>query len=72
LAIAGLKEVTNEPMQASTPRGADFRVEALTNFVMVEREGSCLIGSDEPSLCSLKQTCLNGFYLLFLHCGKQR
>jgi hypothetical protein len=54
LPIASLKEATNEPMQASTPRGADFRVEALTNFVMVEREGSCLIGSDEPGTYSLK------------------
>src|SRR5947208_2576574 len=54
LPIVGLKESTNEPMQASTPRGADFRVEALTNFVVVEREGCCLLGSDEPSMYSLK------------------
>src|SRR6266487_720252 len=71
LPILGLKEATNEPMQASTPRGADFRVEALTNFVMGEREGSRLLGSNEPRLCSLKQARLNSFHLLLLHRGKQ-
>src|SRR5205807_1485526 len=72
LPILGLKEATNEPMQTSTPRGADFRIEAFTNFVVGEREGSCLLGSDEPSTYSLKQTRLNRFHLLLLHRGKQR
>jgi len=71
LPIAGLKEATNEPMQASTSGGADFRMEALTNFVVGEREGSCLLGSDKPSTYSLKQTRLNRFHLLLLHRGKQ-
>src|SRR6266567_5624768 len=67
LPIVGLKKATNEPMQASTPRGADFRVEALTNFVMVEHEGSWLLGSNEASMYSLKQARLNSFHLLLLH-----
>src|SRR6266702_1607195 len=71
LPIAGLKEATNEPMQASTPRGANFRIEALTNFVVSEREGPCLIGSDEPGTYTLKQTRLNRFHLLLLRRGKQ-
>src|SRR6266571_1537055 len=72
LPILGLKEATNQPVQASTPRGADLRIEALTNFVVGKREGSCLLGSDEPSTYSLKQTRLNCFHLLLLHRGKQR
>src|SRR5258708_35502206 len=71
LPIVSLKEATNEPMEASTPRGADFRIEALTKFVVGEREGSCLLGSDEPSTYRLKQTRLNRFHLLLLHRGKQ-
>src|SRR5581483_11475089 len=63
LPIASLKEATYKPVQASTPGGADFCIEALTNFVMGKCEGSCLLGSDKPSAYRLKQACLNHFHL---------
>src|SRR5438034_153519 len=61
LPILGLKKATNELMQTSTSSGTNFSVEALTNFVMVEPEGSYLLGSDEPSTYSLEQTLFNRF-----------
>src|SRR2546426_297004 len=64
--ISSLKDVTNEPMKASTTRGADFSVQALTNFVVAEREASRPIGSDEMCMCSLNEILFNHFYLLLL------
>src|SRR6266852_3812570 len=72
LSILSFKEATNETMQASTPRGADLRIEALTNFVVGERVGFCLIGPDEPGAYCLKQIRLDHFHRLLLHRGKQR
>src|SRR6266516_436481 len=70
--ISRLKDVTNEPMKASTTSNADFGVEALTNFVMTEGEASRLIGSNEMCMDRLKKFFLNRFHLLLLYSGKQR
>jgi len=70
--ISSLKDMTNEPMKASTTRGADFSVQTLANFVVAEHEASCLIVSDEMCMCSFKEILLNRFYLLLLHCSEQR
>jgi hypothetical protein len=63
--------MTDEPMKASTTRGADFSVQTLANLVVAEREAPRLIGSDEMCMRSLKEILLNLFYLLFLHGREQ-
>src|SRR6266536_3086166 len=65
--ISSLKDMTNEPMKASTTRGADFSVQTLANFVVAEHEASRLIGSDEMCMCCFKEILLNRFYLLLLY-----
>src|SRR6266699_5473037 len=72
LVIAGLQELPNTPMQASTPGGADFGIEALTDFIVTEEEASGLLGPHEPSALRRKETLLHRFELLPFHPGEQR
>src|SRR5881275_2713469 len=55
LPIARFQELPDDPMQASTPGGADFGIQALTDFVVVEEEASCLLGPYEPSTHRLEK-----------------
>src|SRR2546425_8436248 len=72
LSIAGFQDLPNRPMQVSTPGGADFGIETLTDFIVAEEEASGLLGLHEPGALRRKETLLYRFKLLAFHPGEQR
>src|SRR5947207_7794103 len=68
---ARFQDLPNHAMQASTPGGADFSIQACTDVVMTEEEVTCLLSAHEPSMHRLKQAFLHRFDFLLLHPGEQ-